>query len=156
MSDVPSADKGKLKKRERNESKLPVRTSQKNKGPEGRNLTKPKTSFTLPKKAQRSENLLRWRPVSTRFNAVLVLSLFLHLGFRDIDDKLKKPVYFTWVSVCLGILFVVVHMFQMFGTWHDIDWGVGDNKVSVRFVWEARASLLYASVVVSKHVHCVR
>ena len=75
------------------------------------------------------------------------------LGFDSTDDmKLKKPVYFTWITMVVGVFYISAHMFQKFGTWHDVQWGSGPHKVSVKYSWEAGASLLYASVVVMLYI----
>ena len=74
------------------------------------------------------------------------------LGVDDEKTKLTKPIYFAWVTVFIGVFFVLVHMFQKFGTWHDVEWGSGTNKVSVKYSWEAGASLLYASIVVALYI----
>lgn len=74
------------------------------------------------------------------------------LGVDTEQKTVTKPIYFTWASVLVGIVFVLWHMFQKFGTWHDVEWGTGANKVSVRYSWEAGASLLYATVVLVLYI----
>jgi hypothetical protein len=85
---------------------------------------------------------------------IYVLSLLdsVVLGVEHKDKKLEKPIYFTWVTVMIGVVFVVVHIFQKFGTWHDVTWGAGTQKVPVRFSWEAGASLFYAIVVLTMYI----
>ena len=74
------------------------------------------------------------------------------LGVDSAAERLQKPVYFTWVTVTVGVLFVLIHTLQKFGTWHDVEWGADANKVSVRFSWEAGASLLYSTIVVGMYI----
>jgi len=86
--------------------------------------------------------------------AIYVLSaLDSALSGVDFDSmKVYRPIYFTWVTIGFGVFFVLIHMFQKFGTWHDVEWGSGTNKISVKFSWEAGASLLYASVVLTLYI----
>jgi len=86
--------------------------------------------------------------------AIYVLSaLDSALSGVDVDSmKVFRPIYFTWLTIGIGALFVLIHTFQKFGTWHDVEWGSGTNKITVKFSWEAGASLLYAGVVLTLYI----
>lgn len=67
------------------------------------------------------------------------------LGFNKTSKLMETPVYFTWGSVLVGILFVAVNFFTHFSSWNEERWG-STGDVDVKYSWEAGASLLYASV----------
>jgi hypothetical protein len=68
------------------------------------------------------------------------------LGFNKTSKWVETSVYFTWGSVLVCIVFVVVNFFMHFSSWNEEHWGSTD-EVYVKYSWEAVASLFYASIV---------